>query len=70
MRRMSQIVEFVPFFVRSDYATLDGKKRLCRVLHYLRVSPAWEMGNIIYPYPLHLAVQMVKDQLSILGNDE
>jgi hypothetical protein len=68
--RMSQIVEFVPFFVRSDYATLDGKKRLCRVLHYLRVSPAWEMGNIIYPYPLHLAVQMVKDQLSILGNDE
>lgn len=68
--RMSQVVEFVPFFVRSDYDTLNGKKQVCRVLHYLRLSPAWEMGNIIYPYPAHLAAQMVRDQLSILGNDE
>lgn len=67
---MPQAVEYVPFFVRSDYNTLDGKKRLCRVLHYLRVSPAWEMGNIIYPYPVHLAMDMVKDQLAILANDE
>lgn len=62
-----QVVELVPFFVRKDYQTLEGLKRLCRVAHFLRTAPAWAHGNIVYPYPLHLAHQLVRDQLCILA---
>lgn len=64
-----QVVEFVPFFVREEYADLEGLKKLCRVPHYLRISPAWPQGNIILPYPMHLAQQLVEDQLCILSMD-
>ncbi len=64
-----QVVEFVPFFVRADYQTEAGLKQLCRVPHYLRTSPAWVQGNILYPYPYHLAHTLVDDQLCILGMD-
>jgi hypothetical protein len=65
-----QVVEFVPFFVREDYQNLEGLKQLCRVPHYLRISPAWPHGNLIYPYPLHLARQLIKDQLCILAMED
>ena len=62
-----QIVEFVPFLVREDYQSLDCLKQLCRIPHFLRISPAWPQGNIVSPYPMHLARQLVDDQLCILG---
>ena len=62
-----QMVEMVPFFVRSDLQTEQGLTALCRVLHYLRASPAWTMGNIVLPYPMHLGGQLIEDQLCILG---
>jgi hypothetical protein len=62
-----QVVEYVPFFVRQDYQNLDGLKQLCRIPHYLRISPAWPQGNIVSPYPMHLARQLIEDQLCILG---
>jgi hypothetical protein len=65
-----QVVEFVPFFVREDYQNPDGLITLCRVPHYLRVSPAWPQGNIVLPYPMHLAQAVIEDQLCILGMDD
>jgi hypothetical protein len=65
-----QVVELVPFFVRSDYQTEEGLVQLCRVPHYLRVSPAWPQGNITQLYPMHLARQLVEDQLCILGMED
>lgn len=65
-----QIVEMVPFFVRPDFQTEEGLKSLCRVAHYLRCSPAWSMGNILFPYPMHLGRQLISDQLCILGINE
>ena len=64
-----QVVEFVPFFVRHDYQDLESLKKLCRIPHYLRLSPAWPQGNIVLPYPMHLAHELIKDQLCILGMD-
>lgn len=64
-----QVVEFVPFFVREDYSDLESLKKLCRPPHYLRISPAWPQGNIVLPYPMHLAQQLVDDQLCILAMD-
>jgi hypothetical protein len=65
-----QVVEFVPFFVREDYQSLDGLKSICRVPHYLRVSPAWLQGNIVRPYPMHLGHALVNDQLCILDMED
>lgn len=65
-----QVVEFVPFFVREDYASNDGLKKLCRVPHYLRFSPAWPQGNIVLPYPMHLAQNLIDDQLCILAMED
>ncbi|MEH2229778.1 MAG: RNaseH domain-containing protein [Nostoc sp.] len=62
-----QIVEMVPFFVHPDFQTEEALKALCRVPHYLRCSPAWSMGNIVLPYPMHLAQEIIEDHLCILG---
>lgn len=64
-----QMIEIVPFFVHQDFSHKDGLKALCRVPHYLRFSPAWSMGNVILPYPMHLGNQLIEDQLCILGNE-
>ncbi len=56
------IVEFVPFFLQPE----DEAKEWCRVAHFMRISPAWGGGNIILPYPLHLAKHMLEDQFCIL----
>ena len=63
-----QMVEMLPFFVRPDFQTAERLKALCRVPHYLRFSPAWSMGNIVLPYPMHLGDQLLNDQLCILPN--
>lgn len=65
-----QVVELVPFFVRGDYQTSEGMAKICRIPHYLRFSPAWPHGNITLPYPMHLAQQLIKDQLCILGMED
>jgi hypothetical protein len=65
-----QLVELVPFFVRPDLAQDDVLRALCRVAHYLRLSPAWTMGNTVLPYPMHLGQQLIADQLPILGLTE
>lgn len=64
-----QLVEMVPFFVREDLNHAKGYRALCRVLHQLRTSPNWHMGNIASPYPMHLAECVLDDQLCILGSD-
>jgi hypothetical protein len=65
--RHPPMIEMVPFFVHPDLASEDGKAVLCRIPHYLRFSPAWAMGNLDSPYPLHLGDVLIKDQLCILG---
>lgn len=65
-----QIVEMLPFFVHPDFQGNDERKVLCRVPHYLRFSPAWTMGNIVLPYPMHLGEQLIQDRLCILGVTE
>ncbi|MEH2143526.1 RNaseH domain-containing protein [Nostoc sp.] len=63
-----QMLEMLPFFIRPDFQkTEESLKSLCRVPHYLRISPAWSMGNIHSPYPMHLGKQLIKDHLCILG---
>ena len=62
-----QMVEMVPFFVREDFAEEEEMSALCRVAHYLRSSPAWAMGNLDSPYPMHLGDALINDQLCILG---
>ncbi len=61
-----QMVEMLPFFVRSDFQTEENLKALCRVPHYLRLSPAYTKGNIIQPYPMHLGMKLIDDLLCIL----
>ncbi len=56
------IIEFVPFFLQPG----DNAQAWCHVAHFMRVSPGWDGGNIILPYPLHLAKDMLEDQLCIL----
>ena len=62
-----QAIEMLPFFIHPDFQTEENRKILCRVPHYLRFSPAWTMGNIVLPYPMHLGEQLIKDRLCILG---
>ncbi|WP_225896331.1 RNaseH domain-containing protein [Amazonocrinis nigriterrae] len=62
-----QIVEIMPFFVRLDFQKQEALKALCRVPHYLRCTPAWSMGNIVFPYPMHLGKELIEDYLCILG---
>lgn len=63
-----QILEMVPFFIHPDFQAEEGVRSLCRCPHYLRTSPAWNMGNILHPYPMHLGIQLMADQLCILGS--
>ena len=63
------IVEFVPFFLQAE----DDPQAWCHIPHFMRISPGWDGGNIVFPYPMHLAKCMIVDQLCILNgglNDE
>lgn len=64
-----QMLEILPFFVRSDLKTKENIKALCRVPHYLRTSPAFTKGNISHPYPMHIGNKLIEDMLCILGLD-
>jgi hypothetical protein len=66
----SQAIEMLPFFIHPDFQGYEERKVLCRVPHYLRFSPAWTMGNIVLPYPMHLGEQLIQDRLCILGVTE
>ena len=63
------MLEMLPFFVRSDFQTEENLKALCRVPHYLRTSPAYTKGNLKQPYPMHLGKKLIGDLLSILDLD-
>jgi RNaseH domain of pPIWI_RE len=56
------IVELVPFFLQEN----DNPQAWCHIPHFMRVSPGWDGGNIVFPYPMHLAKCMIEDQLCIL----
>jgi len=64
-----QMIEMLPFFVRSDFQTEENPKAICRVPHYLRTSPAYTKGNIKRPYPMHLGINLIEDLLCILDLD-
>jgi len=58
------IVEFVPFFLQVG----DDPQAWCHVPHFMRISPGWDGGNIVLPYPMHLAKCIIEDQLCILDS--
>jgi hypothetical protein len=62
----AQLIELLPFFVRDDFRSEDGYKLLCRCVHFLRVSPAFSKGNILLPYPMHLAKALLEDLMCIV----
>jgi hypothetical protein len=64
-----QMIEMLPFFVRNDLQTEENIKALCRVAHYLRISPAYTKGNISHPYPMHTGNNLIEDLLCILSLD-
>ncbi len=55
-----QMLEIVPFLGKDEEASAIAT-------HLLRASPAWDIGNIILPYPIHLANKMVDDMVPLLG---
>jgi hypothetical protein len=59
------IVELVPFFLQEE----DNPQAWCHVPHFMRISSGWDGGNIVFPYPMHLAKCMIEDQICILEND-
>lgn len=63
-----QMIEMVPFFVHPDFQNESGLKALCRIPHYLRSSPAWGVGNLVLPYPVHLGLKLIEDHLCILSS--
>ncbi len=64
--KRNQMVELVPFFVHPQFKTEADILALCRIPHYLRVSPSFIMGNIIAPYPMHLGESLIEDVLCIV----
>ncbi|MBW4561868.1 MAG: RNAseH domain-containing protein [Mojavia pulchra JT2-VF2] len=62
-----QMLEILPFFIHPNFQKEESLKALCRIPHYLRCSPAWFMGNILVPYPMHIGKELIEDYLCILG---
>jgi hypothetical protein len=65
----AQLIEMVPFFVHPSFDDDQGRRLLCRCVHFLRISPAFTMGDIAQPYPMHLGETLVEDQLVIVNAD-
>jgi len=65
----AQLVELLPFYARQDFSTPLGLKILCRCVHFLRVSPSFKQGNILLPYPMHLAKKLLDDLMCIVDAD-
>jgi hypothetical protein len=59
------MVEFVPFFLQKG----DDPQSWCHIPHFMRTSPAWDGGNIVLPYPMHMADCIINDQLCIIDNN-
>ena len=57
------MLEMIPFMGK------DGEAAVV-VTHMLRSSPAWNIGNTVLPYPIHLANTMVNDMLPLLGVED
>ena len=58
-----QVIEYIPFYTASaDTDPLNW----AHVPHFLRVSPAWEGGNLAAPYPIHLARALLNDLEAVL----
>ncbi len=66
--RQEQAVEIVPFFLQG---TPEQQSRealyFSRITHLLRSSPAWQVGNTVLPFPLHLAKALIEDYLDTLS---
>ncbi len=65
-----KMLEMLPFFIRHDLQIEENITSLCRVVHYLRTSPAFTKGNISHPYPMHIGNKLIEDMLCILGFDD
>ena len=65
--RQEQAVEIVPFFLQGE-PEQQSKEALyySRIVHLLRSSPAWQVGNTVLPFPLHLAKALIEDYLDVL----
>lgn len=63
----SQLIEMVPFFVHPRFQSEEGQRQLCRCIHFLRISPAFTMGDIALPYPMHLGEKLIEDQFCIVN---
>jgi hypothetical protein len=65
--RQEQAIEIVPFFLQGE-AEQQSKEALyySRIVHLLRSSPAWQVGNTVLPFPLHLAKALIEDYLDVL----
>jgi hypothetical protein len=57
-----QAVEMVPFFTQPED---EDPYVYCRIAHLLRSTSAWEGGNIVFAFPLHLGRTLVKNQLDV-----
>jgi hypothetical protein len=55
-------LEIIPFFRSTG---IEDTALAC-VAHYLRFTPAWEMGNTTLPLPNHLGLKAVQDYLCLL----
>lgn len=65
-----QLVEMVPFYVRSDFQSHEGRLQLCRCIHFLRISPGFTMGDILLPYGMLLGETLIEDQLCIINAED
>jgi hypothetical protein len=61
--RNQQMLEIVPIIGNQSEAAVV-------TTHLLRSSPAWNIGNTVLPYPIHLANTMVDDMLPLLGVED
>lgn len=55
--RHQKIVEMLPWFAQSD----DDRIIYSRIAHFLRFTPAWNRGNTVLSWPLHLAYTLAKN---------
>jgi hypothetical protein len=67
--RHPQLIEMVPFFTHEMLNDVVEQIKLCRCIHFLRISPAFTAGEIVQPYPMHLGETMIEDQLCIYHAD-
>lgn len=60
--KYQSVLEIVPFFLQKN----DNSIEWTRIAHFLRKTPAWAGGGLLFPYPIHLAATAITDQLCML----